>query len=122
MPTPATPYQPLTSMAELDAVIASSHQQPVFIFKHSMTCGVSAVADEEVRRFLGTGEAVVCGRVVVQSARPVSAAIAQRFGLRHESPQVLLVRDGQLVWNASHWKVTADALAGAVRAAAPAGV
>lgn len=113
-----SPYHPLQTVADLDAAIASSHEQPVLLFKHSMSCGVSAEADEQVRQFLdATGAGVLCGLVVVQRARPVSSAIVERLGVRHESPQALLLRDGRVVWHASHWRVTESALHDAVRAA-----
>lgn len=118
MPVSQSPYHPVQTVADLDAAIASSHEQPVLLFKHSMSCGVSAEADEQVRQFLdATGAGVLCGLVVVQRSRPVSSAIVERFGIRHESPQALLLRDGRVVWHASHWKVTESALHEAVRAA-----
>ena len=118
MNDPRSPYHSLQTVADLDAAIASSHEQPVLLFKHSMSCGVSAEADEQVRQFLeATGAGVLCGLVVVQRARPVSSAIVERLGVRHESPQALLLRDGRVIWHASHWKVTESALHDAVRAA-----
>ena len=118
MSEPQSPYQSLHTVADLDAAIASSHEQPVLLFKHSITCGVSAEADEQVRRFLdATGAGVLCGLVVVQRARPVSAAIVERLGVRHESPQALLLRDGGVVWPASLWRVTEWAFPGALRPA-----
>ncbi len=118
MPEPQSPYQPIRTVADLDAAITSSHQQPALLFKHSVTCGISAVADEQVRQFLETtGAGMLCGLVLVQRARPVSLAIVERFGIRHESPQALLLRDGRVVWHASHWRVTAPALRDAPRAA-----
>lgn len=111
-------YQSLHTVADLDAAIASSHERPVLLFKHSLTCGISAQADDQVRQFLdATGAGVLCGLVVVQRSRPVSAAIVERLGVRHESPQALLLRDGRVVWHASHWRVNASALQEAVRAA-----
>ena len=52
--------------------------------------------------------------VVVQSDRATSNAVATRLGVRHETPQALLLRDGRVVWNASHYRLTADAIAKAV--------
>jgi bacillithiol system protein YtxJ len=48
--------------------------------------------------------------VVVQRARDVSNEIESRTGVRHESPQAIILRNGKAVWNASHWSVTADAV------------
>jgi bacillithiol system protein YtxJ len=65
-----------------------------------------------VDRFLqcATAEKVDVCRIVVQEARSVSEAVAKKTGVRHESPQVLLIRDGQCVWNTSHRQITADTL------------
>jgi len=103
--------QELTSIDTLDAIAAASATELVVIFKHSRTCGTSAMAEEEVLEFLEGGRcAVPVWRVEVWSHRDVSNAVATRFGVRHETPQVLFVRDGQVVWSASHFRVTAAAI------------
>ena len=56
--------------------------------------------------------------VTVQTHRNVSNAVATRLGVRHETPQALLVRNGQVIWAASHFRVTAAAVAAALKAAA----
>jgi bacillithiol system protein YtxJ len=53
--------------------------------------------------------------VTVQTHRAVSNAAAQQLGVRHETPQALLIRDGRVVWSASHFRVTAAALEDAIR-------
>jgi hypothetical protein len=55
--------------------------------------------------------------VEVQRARELSAEIAKRLGIDHESPQVIVLSNGQVVWNASHFKITSHAVAEAVREA-----
>ena len=95
----------LTDLDQLDAAVARSSVEPVLIFKHSRTCGTSAEAHEEVSTLLaGTLEAPVY-LVDVRSARQVSNAITERFGIRHESPQVLLLEGGRVRWSASHYHV-----------------
>jgi bacillithiol system protein YtxJ len=54
----------------------------------------------------------------IQAARAVSDEIERRLRVRHESPQVLLIQDGQVVWSASHFRVTAAAVLAALEAAA----
>jgi bacillithiol system protein YtxJ len=44
----------------------------------------------------------------------VSDAVSQRFGIRHETPQAILLRNGKVVWNASHFRITASQLNQAV--------
>ena len=60
------------------------------------------------------GEVVL---VEVQRARALSMEIECRLGVMHESPQVIVLRNGQVVWNASHFRITAAAVAEAVREA-----
>jgi bacillithiol system protein YtxJ len=100
----------------LDAVLTDSATRPVLIFKHSVTCGTSAMAMEEIRDLVG-GPAIGADVyvVTVQTARLVAKAIETRLGLRHESPQLLLVVDGRVVWHASHFRVSAAAALAAVR-------
>lgn len=103
---------------ELGTLVAESNERPVLIFKHSNACPISSRAHEEVRRLVEDGSAsgFGFGMVVVQEARPLSNAIAEQFGVRHETPQVLVVRDGKAVWNASHFDVTRDRVAEAMEA------
>ena len=105
----------LKTVEDLDHLLATSSTEPGVIYKHSLTCGTSAMAFEEIRDLLaGPPIGARLGMVMVQPARAVSTLIASRLGLRHESPQVLLVRDGRVVWHASHYRVTAQAIADAV--------
>jgi bacillithiol system protein YtxJ len=113
-------YRLLTSVDELEPVVAGSFTRPVLFFKHSLTCGTSAWAHEELDALLDGPPipADVCV-VHVQTSRPVSNAIADRFGVRHQSPQALLVQDGQVVWQASHHHLTQAEMAAAIHRAAP---
>jgi bacillithiol system protein YtxJ len=102
---------PLTTEADLDAAIQRSFTTAVVIFKHSETCGTSAYAREEVLALLAQSDlAAVVYLVSVQRSRAISNALSKRFNLRHESPQVLLIRRGVLAWHGSHYRVTADEL------------
>ena len=53
--------------------------------------------------------------VTVQTHRDVSTAISTRVGIRHETPQALLIMGGRVVWSASHFRVTAEAIAKAIQ-------
>jgi bacillithiol system protein YtxJ len=101
---------PVENKGALDELIARSHQSPVVLFKHSLTCPISARAYREMKRY--DGEVAL---VVVQDAREVSRAIATATGIRHESPQAIILRNGRPVWSASHYDITADAVAQAAR-------
>jgi bacillithiol system protein YtxJ len=105
----------LREIAELDRLLAESAERPVLLFKHSYACGTSAEALDELLSHLDerAGQARV-GIVTVQTDRAVSNAVTARLGIRHETPQILLVRDSRVVWSASHFHVTADEIARAI--------
>jgi len=104
----------LTQLSDLDgleAAIAESRERPVLLFKHSRTCGVSCEALDELLTHLDSGaERAAYKLITVQSHRRVSDAAAHRFGIRHETPQAILLRDGRPIWNASHFRITAKGL------------
>ena len=111
---------PLATLQELDAALARSSTSPVLIFKHSSTCGLSAMAAEEVTAWLDTAHIAAEVYVVdVRHSRPVSQAVAERLKVRHESPQVLLVQAGTVTWHRSHSGVTAAAIERALSSAVP---
>ncbi len=102
---------PLSDVAELEAAIAESRERPVLVFKHSRHCGVSCEALDELYAHIDRADGNAAYKMItVQTHRPVSDAAARRLGVRHETPQALLLRDGKVVWNASHFSITAHAL------------
>jgi bacillithiol system protein YtxJ len=108
----------ITTLEQLEDALAASQQQPVFLFKHSTACPVSAGAHEKVRQYLNNpngGEKPTFYLIKVIESRPVSNAIEEKLAVRHQSPQLLLVKGGQAVWNASHYGIHGDAIAEALR-------
>lgn len=103
-------------MDSLDDLVRRSHDAPLLLFKHSPTCGTSAMAFDELDTFRQSAPGVAVVVVDVLRDRALAREIAARFGIRHESPQVLLLQDGQVRWHASHYRVTTDALVRAVSA------
>ena len=93
----------------LESLLTDSKQKPVIVFKHSNACSISSRACREME--------MVDGQVnilEVQSAREISRELANLTGVRHETPQVIVLRDGKAVWNASHFDVKAAAVTKAV--------
>jgi len=103
---------PLQDLDSLEAAIVESRERPVLVFKHSRYCGVSCEALDELHSHIegSTPGAASYKMVTVQTHRPLSDAVAQRLGIRHETPQAILLRDGKAVWNASHFRITASKL------------
>jgi bacillithiol system protein YtxJ len=110
----------LRHIEDLDTLMAGSADQPLLLFKHSYTCGTSAEAlDELVDHLNDDGLQARYAIVTVQTHPELSHTIAKRLGVRHETPQALLIREGRVVWSASHFRVTADAVEAAIRAVQP---
>lgn len=102
----------LPDVESLDAAIAESRERPVLLFKHSRQCGTSFEALEELQAHIESAEAgsAAYKMITVQTHRRVSDAVSQRLGIRHETPQAILLRDGKVIWNASHFRITASQL------------
>ena len=106
----------LQHIEQLDRLLSESHTRPLLLFKHSFSCGVSAEALDELIDHLNA-DIVAAGVpdpryaiVTVQTHRDVSNAVSSKLGVRHETPQALLIRDGRVIWSASHFRVTAEAM------------
>jgi bacillithiol system protein YtxJ len=101
----------LLDTAALESAIAESRDRPVLIFKHSRTCGISCEAFDELHAHIADATAGTSYNLItVQSHRRVSDEAAALLGVRHETPQAIVLRDGVPVWSASHFRITAEAL------------
>lgn len=105
----AAEFVPVTEEAELEELRARSAAGPVLLFKHDPYCSISFVAYRELDRLGGE-----IATIDVANARALSLAIAAQTGVRHESPQVIVLRHGEAAWSASHFAITAAAVAGAL--------
>jgi bacillithiol system protein YtxJ len=97
----------MTSRQDTDAAIG---EDTALVFKYSTTCPISANARQEMDSLLSGGEPVPVYRVDVNAQREVSDYIAEKTGIEHQSPQVILLRGGRPVWDADRFDVTAGAI------------
>lgn len=104
----AARFVPVDDEGALDDLIEQSREQPVLLMNYDPYCGVNAA----VRRDVVTLDADVAV-VDVDANHDLGQTVAKKTGVRHESPQMILLKDGKAVWSASHFSITA----GAVRAA-----
>lgn len=93
----------LNSIEKLEQLFEESNAKPVVLFKHSVTCPISAGVYHEV-----SGVQADVNLVVVQTARHISNEIAAKTGIRHESPQAIVLKNGRAVYHASHYDITAE--------------
>ena len=85
-----------------------------FLLKHSLTCPISHAAYKEYEKFANENQSVPTYFLAVQDSRPLSNEVAEKFQIKHETPQTILVSNGEPLWNASHWKITSRSLTGAL--------
>ena len=108
--------QELTSTADADAMLQASHDTPVYLLKHSIACPISARGQMEFVGLEGDGDPPLYA-VVVQYARDVSKYLAEELGVKHETPQAILIQDGEAVDVKSHHDIRIGALRDAASAA-----
>lgn len=111
----APAWKALERSAQIQEIMQRSHERPCLIFKHSTRCSISAMA---LRRLeIGwnvPGEALECWFLDLIAFREVSQAVAQTLQVQHESPQVLLVRNGAVFYHSSHSAITPAAISQAL--------
>jgi monothiol bacilliredoxin len=98
---------PIVSDSDLDLLLAAPL---AVLYKHSPICPTSDVAYEEMLAFR-RHRAVPVYMVDVIQHRPLSRALAERIGVRHASPQAIILRDGVAAWHRSHHEIQAEAMA-----------
>lgn len=106
-------FLPMDAVGDLDRAFVDSRARPVIIYLHDPHCGVSAVT---LRRMEAIDQEVWL--LDVSRAHDVKRAVASRTGVRHASPQVIVLRDERVAWHASHLRITREGVERAVAAAA----
>jgi bacillithiol system protein YtxJ len=101
----------IDSIEQFDEVLKK--ESTFFLLKHSLTCPISHAAYKEYEKFANENQAVPAYFLAVQDSRPLSNEVADKFQIKHESPQTILFSNGEPLWNASHWKITSRSLTGA---------
>jgi bacillithiol system protein YtxJ len=103
-----TNWLPLTYVGQLDEIVAFSEKNPVVIFKHSTRCSISRFALKQFEKQFDFG--VDTYFLDLLEHRDISNEIASRFNIHHQSPQVLLIKQGKCVYDASHDAIDAGEL------------
>ncbi|MEK3937049.1 bacillithiol system redox-active protein YtxJ [Sporosarcina sp. FSL W7-1349] len=88
---------------EWKEALEKSNEAPQFVMKHSSTCPISASA---FGAFRNVETDVPKQYLVVQQSRSLSNEMEDELGIRHESPQLFLLKDGEAIWNASHHDIS----------------
>ena len=101
----------LNDLGQLNEISSISAEKPVAIFKHSTRCSISRMALKQFENEFNSSDKVTLYFLDLISHRDISNEIASRFGVAHQSPQLILIKDGKAVYNVSHNEIDAEALA-----------
>lgn len=98
----------LESASQLEAIKTSSAEKPVLIFKHSTRCSISSMAWDRLKRNWKQEdfEKVTPYFLDLMRYRDISNQIAKDFNVYHESPQIILIKDGKAVYDDSHMGIS----------------
>lgn len=109
--TKQIPWKQLTAIDQLDTLVEESKSIPVAIFKHSTSCGISRMVIKQFESQYDFEPSQLQPYYLdLKAYRAVSIEIASRFQIMHESPQMLLIKNGSLVYADSHGAISVDAL------------
>ncbi|MGO4903952.1 bacillithiol system redox-active protein YtxJ [Flavobacterium sp. W20_MBD1_R3] len=103
-------WNELTDLGQLNEIIAASNDKPVAIFKHSTRCSVSRMALKQFENEFNSSDKVTPYFLDLIAHRDISNEIATRFGVYHQSPQLILIKEGKAIYNVSHSDIDAEEL------------
>jgi bacillithiol system protein YtxJ len=98
----------LTNLNQLDEIVALSSEKPVLIFKHSTRCSISRMALKQFENEFNLPDKVTAYFLDLIQYREVSNEISKRFDVIHQSPQMLLIKEGKSVYATSHEDIDAS--------------
>ena len=95
----------LTSEEQLNDIVSKSAIKPQVIFKHSTRCSISSVAQQRLQKG-NLPENIDFHYLDLIANRGLSNKIADIFHVHHESPQVLIIKDGKCIYDESHLAIS----------------
>jgi bacillithiol system protein YtxJ len=100
----------LTNLTQLEDIVGLSNEKPIAIFKHSTRCSISRMALKQFEREFDSADKITPYFLDLLLHRDISNEIASRFGVIHQSPQLIVIKEGKSVYDASHSDIQADDL------------
>ena len=103
-------WKQLNNLGQLSEIIEESDNIPVIVFKHSTRCSVSRMALRHFENEFDLDGKVIPYFLDLLNYRDVSNEIANKFEVQHQSPQLLLIRNGKCIYDASHNAIEVESL------------
>lgn len=95
-------WRQLTDLGELNEIVDLSTEKPVLLFKHSTRCSVSRMVLKQFESDFDLQDKITPYFLDLLNHRDISNEIANRFHVEHQSPQMIVIKDGKAIYNASH--------------------
>ncbi|MCF8459917.1 MAG: bacillithiol system redox-active protein YtxJ [Flavobacteriales bacterium] len=106
----SVPWKTMNSERQIAEIVELSHEKPQLIFKHSTRCSISSMAKSRLEREWNL-ENLEPWYLDLIAFRNISNAIASQLGVHHESPQAIVLKDGVVVYDASHNSISVSEIA-----------
>lgn len=104
-------WKTLETMDQINQIKSDSHQKPVVIYKHSTHCGLSSIRRGKlIQNWNFEDNHLDFYFLDLIRLRPISNAIEEVFDVRHESPQLLVIDKGKVVFHTSHHEVSVESI------------
>jgi bacillithiol system protein YtxJ len=107
-------WNTLNNISQLDTIDASSAERKILIMKHSTRCSISSLALNRLENKWqdADNDRLEPYYLDLLTYRPISNAIAERYGVEHESPQVLIISKGKCIYTSTHTDINYDDIMG----------
>jgi bacillithiol system protein YtxJ len=104
-------WNPISSEKQIEEIIQLSFHHPIAIFKHSTSCSISYMAKMRLEENISiVNQNVSFYFLDLLKYRSISNLISETFEVYHESPQLILIKDGEAEYDASHFDISVDEL------------
>ena len=100
---------------QLNELIDSSKDRVVLFFKHSTHCSISAFALRNFEHDWNTGLPVTCVYLDLLNHRDLSNLLAEKTGIIHQSPQVIVLYKNEVIYHASHQNIDAEKISALIK-------
>lgn len=102
-------WKPFGQASELDEIHEASFNNPQLIFKHSTRCSISSMAMHRLENQTDSlGSDISIHYLDLIQFRSISNLISERYSVRHESPQLLVIHEGKCIHHDSHLDISLD--------------
>lgn len=103
-------WNTLSTSNQIESIVDLSHHKPQIIFKHSRTCPISSISKSRLDSSSGVLDGADVYYLDLLTYRSVSNDVADKLGVHHESPQVIVIINGEVTYDESHLDISVEGI------------